>query len=413
MAVTLPSSPFQTDHTQPGSVDGIPPASSNNQKDKAVTLLWFFLAKQISLPKLDDPNAMRRWLYDPVNSKALAGVTQLGFGSYPLEVLPIELLQCPNLQWLNLTQTCISEVPEWISQLSELKSLLLNGNPMTGIAIKDLPYSITKLRFLERLELFDTLIQELPEWIGTLCELKTLTIRPQSECECMKGIRLPKSLGNLSKLETLTIGSSNFDDISAFIGNLSHLRELYICDTNLPKIPEEISSLGNLESLYIPDCGVTIFPEWIDKLSKLKTIDLSLNKITAIPPSLGSLSQLNDFNMRCNEIDSIPVSLGQLTALSWLKLEQTKISSFPKELCFLKTLYRLDLGSCPLQSLPDEIGNLESLTRLEISDTKVAYLPESITNLSKIQEVWAQKTQIKEVSPSIRNFFTGTRKLYL
>ena len=99
------------------------------------------------------------------------------------------------------------------------------------------PSNIEFLSDLESLELGGNFIGSIPLWIGNLTNLKSLTINGTS----ITGA-IPLELGNLSKLEYLHLSDNPLSgEIPIELGNLTNLKSLFISGTNITgTIPRRI-----------------------------------------------------------------------------------------------------------------------------------------------------------------------------
>jgi len=75
-----------------------------------------------------------------------------------LNTFPEEIRELTWLTSLSVTNTGITELPEWIGELKDLKTLNLSGNNK----LKKLPVSIADLQQLKNLNLDNTVLKTLP-----------------------------------------------------------------------------------------------------------------------------------------------------------------------------------------------------------------------------------------------------------
>ena len=94
------------------------------------------------------------------------GREELDLSSIGISELPDEIGQLTNLRELILINNQLMALPETIGQLTKLKTLHLYHNQLGT-----LPESIRHLTKLEELQIVDNGISTLPEWI---CELTNL-----------------------------------------------------------------------------------------------------------------------------------------------------------------------------------------------------------------------------------------------
>lgn len=118
----------------------------------------------------------------------------------------IEAAYRSRAKWIRLPSRYVTEIPESIGKLRNLKSLYLSGN-----TIKILPESIGQLRNLRNLDLSNNLIETIPE-----------------------------SIGHLKNLRRLDLSNNNLKFLPKSLGELTSLQDLYLFNNPSLKLPEEI-----------------------------------------------------------------------------------------------------------------------------------------------------------------------------
>ncbi|MEX2718013.1 MAG: leucine-rich repeat domain-containing protein, partial [Candidatus Sigynarchaeota archaeon] len=113
-----------------------------------------------------------------------------------------------------------------------------------------LPDAITRMAWLQVLDLRNNQLTVLPESIGDLTNLEELILSNNQLSS------LPETIGQLTSLKTLDLSSNKLSSLPETIGNLRLLRELYLYDINLSFLPETIRSW--LEDLKKIGCEVII-----------------------------------------------------------------------------------------------------------------------------------------------------------
>ena len=165
-----------------------------------------------------------------------------------------------NLQWLNLDDNSLTELPDSISDLSSLNMLQLSNNKLTS----------------------------LPNNIGNLSDLEYLHLSGNELTS------LPTSIGNLESLITLYLADNRLTSLPSSVGNLNSLTGLNVGENELTNLPDTINNLENLNWLYLNENYLTCLPENIDGLANLVTLNLYDNQLTSLPESIGSLEKLQE-----------------------------------------------------------------------------------------------------------------------
>ena len=250
---------------------------------------------------------------------------ELDLSGLGLEELPPEIVKCRQLETLLLGRFSkkntneLTNFPDAILQLTNLKILNLSHNPITSI-----PEAIGQLSNLTELTLLDTQITSIPEAIGQLSNLTRLDLSYN------KITSIPDALGQLSNLTSLSLSSNQ-----------------------IACIPEAIGQLSNLTELCIRSNQIACIPEAIGQLSKLTRIILCYNHIAQISEAVGQLSNLTLLNIRDNQITFIPEAIAKLSNLKALILSNNQITEIPEVICSMKNLEELDLRDNPL-SIPSQ-----------------------------------------------------------
>lgn len=211
------------------------------------------------------------------------------------------------------------------------KKMNLNGYHLSGhtdSSLQTLPPILLHCTFLEQLDLSHNDLEQLPEDIGRLHNLKKLNL---SSNNAMQG--LPASLAKLTKLESLNL-SGIFDlfavkradgrigyTVPTVLRALRHLRHLNLQDVMLEKLPEWIKEWQQLESLHLFSGSrqhpLLVLPNSFFQLSQLKTLTIDAFTVS-IPEDIHLLHSLE--SLVVNQAKQVPTTLAQLKRLKYLDL---------------------------------------------------------------------------------------------
>ncbi|GBO51562.1 hypothetical protein APA_526 [Pseudanabaena sp. lw0831] len=213
-----------------------------------------------------------------------------------LKMLPLELLNLPNLRKLDLS-----------------------GNPLESI-----PIVITQMLQLEELSLLRVALNKIPDEISNLVNLRQLDLRYN------KITQIPDALANLANLTQLDLRSNQITQIPDAITNLANLTQLYLSSNQITQIPDAIANLANLTQLYLSSNQITQIPDAIASLTKLTQLYLSSNQITQIPDTIINLANLTSLDLSYNQIKEITKQVLLLPNLQKFYLEGSQLLELTK-----------------------------------------------------------------------------------
>ena len=344
-----------------------------------------------------------------IDKAADEGWTKLDLAGLELEELPAQIGKCTQLETLLLGKfdekgrwigNKLTEFPDVVLQLTNLKILDLGGNQITSI-----PEAIAQLSNLTQLNLMSNQITSIPETIAQLSNLTELDLRNNQITV------IPEAIGQLSNLTQLYLHSNQITVIPNVIGQLSNLTDLDLGHNQISSIPETIAQLSNLTWLDLGHNQITVIPEAIGQLSNLTQLNLYGNQITVIPEAIGQLSNLTQLNLGGNQITVIPeaIAIGQLSNLTQLYLHSNQITVIPEAIAQLSNLTRLQLSSNQITAIPEAIAQLSNLTQLDLSGNEITVIPEAIAQLSNLTWLYLGGNQITVIPEAIAQLSNLTR----
>ena len=118
--------------------------------------------------------------------------------------------------------------------------------------------------------------------------------------------KLPESIGELAALQTLTLVRNEISSLPEAIGQLTMLKILNLNANQLSSLPENIGQLTRLHTFYLENNQLTSLPETIGQLTMLQILKLNANQLSSLPETIGHLTKLQELDVRQNAITKRP-----------------------------------------------------------------------------------------------------------
>ncbi|MEM6715467.1 MAG: COR domain-containing protein [Cyanobacteria bacterium P01_C01_bin.147] len=219
-----------------------------------------------------------------------------------------------SCEWNADDSVKLSELPDSLGQLTQLRSLNLSENQLTA-----LPESLGQLTQLRSLNLSYNQLTALPESMGQLTQLQELDLYGNQLTT------LPESLGQLFQLQTLNLGGNQLTVFPGFT-TLLNLRKLILSGNQFQAFPDTLQAITSLESIHLINTGLRKVPQWIRNFTHLRVLDVPENEIPELPDIFDNLSHLERVYLRENRLSDIPTSLGRVQNLERLELGKNPLN---------------------------------------------------------------------------------------
>jgi len=188
---------------------------------------------------------------------------------------------------------------------SGAKDLDLSGGQLDSEKLTELPESLSQLTQLQSLNLSHNQLAALPESVGRLTQLRGLLVASNRLKD------LPDSFAQLRELRLLSIASNEFISLPKVICRCVNLRSISATNNKITEVPEEI---GNLKELSILILGGSLIADSHGEESVFGWSSWQYNE------------EWTEKNSPGNCIVAIPASLGELASLSRLSLEHNPLN---------------------------------------------------------------------------------------
>ncbi|MHA1805702.1 MAG: leucine-rich repeat domain-containing protein [Promethearchaeota archaeon] len=184
--------------------------------------------------------------------------------------IPKTIKNLPYLEHLDLSCNYLTDLPKELTSLRRLQFLGLNWNKFDHV-----PMVLKDSRVNENLvlEMNHNNIKEIPEWLVNVKNLKSLLLRNNK----INTFHVPRS--NSTKLEYLDLSNNKISEIPLISKTLQNLKVLILNHNLIAGIPEDFSNFHSLEKLELQNNQIKTVPKFILDLNNLKILNLRHNPI--------------------------------------------------------------------------------------------------------------------------------------
>lgn len=324
---------------------------------------------------------LRRQLNDPLNYLESWNESQS-----PCQFAGVTCDNSGHVIKISLANLSLSgKISPAISVLHSLSSLELGANAISGIV----PSTLVNCANLQLLNLSsNSLTGQLPD-LSALQNLRVLDL----STNIFSG-NFPSWIGKLTGLVQLGLAENNFEegDVPQGIGNLKNLTWLFLAKCNLrgemPASIFQLTSLGTLDFSRNQISGK--FPKAISNLLNLYKIELYQNNLTGeLPPELANLIQLREFDISRNQLTGkLPAEIGTLKNFTIFHIYGNNFwGELPKELGDLQFLVSFSIYQNNFSGeFPANLGRFSPLNAIDISENSFSgEFPRFLCQSNKLQ----------------------------
>lgn len=224
-------------------------------------------------------------------------------------------------------------------------------------------------------------LSKLPQNINTL-QVKEIILTGNNFTE------FPAEVLNMSQLEVLLIGHNPVSKLPDNLGSLKNLKRLSINATLIKEFPSDLSALENLESIGLDHNDFKIVPEPILTIPNLKRLKLNNNDLTALKFIDRRLEGIESIYLYSNQIKQIDCEVENLVNLKELLIFDNEIDSIPDCIGSLTNLEKLEIWSNPIKYVTPEIQKLTKLKSMRMEKDNLT--EEQMEDIRK----WLPNTEI-------------------
>ncbi|OEE11765.1 protein kinase [Vibrio cyclitrophicus ZF205] len=219
---------------------------------------------------------------EQLKSGQLNGIKRLqlseGLTEFPLEIIEL----ADSLEILDLSGNQLSELPQELTQLTNLRIIFASNNLFT----------------------------HLPDVLGSLPELEMVGFKT-NQIKTVSEESLP------AQLRWLILTDNAIEVLPNSLGERPRLQKLALAGNQLRALPESMEKLSNLELVRLSANQLTEFPEFLIKLSKLAWLAFAGNPFCKHPSCLDSVPAVSSQCYSLNQVLGQGAS-GVISHANWL-----------------------------------------------------------------------------------------------
>ena len=229
---------------------------------------------------------------------------------------------------LQLRKLCIYNECCKIAAFSSLKKLTnLDSLELIGCMLERIPSAVFSLVNLQELDLKDNKLTTVEEILSL------------QHCQRLVALRLwynsisyiPEHVSKLQFLETLDVSWNKLQKLPSRLFYCTKLKHLDVSHTQITVLPSEVNILQGLQFFSAAFNSLEVLPEELFSCKKLKTLVLGNNRLINLSPRISNLTMLARLELKGNRIDALPDEIGDCPSLSrgGLVIEANLVDQLP------------------------------------------------------------------------------------
>jgi len=233
-----------------------------------------------------------------------------------------------------------------------------------------------KIKRTFRLDLSNQNLTELPEKVVDLKELRMINLSGNTQLHLEKTFEI---LSGLPKLEVILLDSLNLTELPENFKNLRTLKHVSL--VNNPKLnfshAFELMHTFDLEFLNLSHNKLTELPDEISEISRLRDLKLSYNHIqlSALFLTLADLPKLRSLWLDNNRIETLPPEIAAIRRVVYFYIDDNELSEFPKEMSQMDRLLVMHAALNNFSELPVELTHMPHLMFAILSNNPIETIP--------------------------------------
>lgn len=318
----------------------------------------------------------------------LKGISELKLGENSIKDIDADLSCWDGIKSIDLHGNLLQFVPKSFSELTSLTALMLHGN-----SIRELPTWLGMLPNLMKLT-FDRILISQPcqdiirqDTVRVIEYLRSLHLSKQTHHLSIVRLGLstiPSEILNITSLTFLNLEANRITGLAERVGSLCHLRTLSLRGNRLSMVPDSFINLTGLVEIDISQNSFNVLQKQIVLLPQISIIDCSHNKLKTIAPTIKYCTTLTRLIINNNKLWTIPYAeMLFCKKLVYLDLDHNSFTEIDPSIMFFTTIASLMLAGNPLQALPIQFVLLSNITELDLTGCPLVCPPPAVIAAGK------------------------------
>lgn len=282
-----------------------------------------------------------------------------------------------RIEFLNLSNESLIEIPLLVQNCHNLKKLKLNNNRLTF----------------------------LPDWLENLKNLEELDISGNRTLNINQAFSIISKLPNLKKLAA---NHCNMFYLPVDIRKINTLKEVSISDNNIKYLPP-IFEYTFWEKLDLSYNCIDTLPSTLVFMNTLTSLDLSYTPAIQNKFTYYTIEFLKNLKiLKLSGAHLLPKEIYKINFINELILTHGTFEQLPEEFQQIRNLIKLDVRDCKKLKISDLVeslaGSYQKLRELKIGHPDLNTIPYNISKLKKIQSLKIDNACLEKLSSSIARF---------
>ncbi|KAL8255535.1 hypothetical protein R6Q59_030602 [Mikania micrantha] len=318
-----------------------------------------------------------------------------------------------QLRYLDLSYNSFSgSIPPQLGNLTNLQVFLLNS--LSNCTVENIHW-LSNLSHLYHLELNGISLGKANHWVNVITSLQKLSYLRLEGCDLSQVMHSYSSYvdSNSSTIVELYLGNNNLNSSMyhwLFLLTSNRLACLDISGNKLDGIPKYFGNLCSLTSLIFDGNSMPIkFPSFLNNLSgctsaALQVLDVSNGQFTgSLPDDIQKFTSLQELHLPYNRLNgTVSEKVWELPKLQIFFVSSNSLTGAISEKIGKSKLLNLDLSNNSLEGVRfgAQVSNLSDITSIVLSSCKLGpHFPKWIQSLKDLTYLDIANTNISDTIP--------------